>query len=258
MAEGDLEWGLLNPLFPVLLAASMRFPCACLLALFAFSVLADSPVQTEETFDGQVPVKLRYLLSLPRSYDADPNEQWPLMLFLHGAGERGDDLSRVKKHGPPKLIEAGKEFPMVVVSPQCPAGHRWQVTELMGLIDHIAAEHRIDPRRIYVTGLSMGGFGTWDLLAHAPERFAAGVPICGGGEDLFADSIARVPVRAYHGADDPVVPLHRSEEMVDAVRAAGGDVELIVYDGVRHDSWTQTYDDDRLYAWMLQQRLSTP
>ena len=113
-------------------------------------------------------------------------DSWPLMLFLHGAGERGDDLELVKKHGPPKLIEAGKDFPFIVVSPQCPQGRWWEPVELATLLDEIVEKQKVDKDRIYVTGLSMGGFGTWSLAAFQPGRFAAIVPICGGGEPLVS------------------------------------------------------------------------
>lgn len=210
------------------------------------------PEQTAEEFEGSIPVSLEYWLTLPQSYGVDPNEEWPLMLFLHGAGERGDDLNVVKKHGPPHLIDEGKLFPMIVVSPQCPKDQLWQPAALLALIDDLSDQYRIDQRRIYVTGLSMGGFGTWGLAAYAPDRIAAAVPICGGGETLNARQIAKVPVWAFHGAKDPVVPIKRSEEMVEAVEKAGGDIKFTVYPEAVHDSWTETYANDQIYSWMLQ------
>ena len=210
--------------------------------------------QSQETYRGELSVELPYLLGLPESYDMDPNEQWPLMVFLHGAGERGDDLSKVKKHGPPKLLAAGQPLPAIVVSPQCPAGHWWYANELMTMIDGLISQYRVDASRVYITGLSMGGFGTFALCAYAPDRFAAAVPICGGGETLHAAKMAKVPMRVYHGRNDPVVPVGRSETMVEAIRAAGGDVELTIYPDAMHDSWTATYDDSRVFEWMLKQR----
>ena len=112
------------------------------------------------------------------------------MLFLHGAGERGNDLNLVKKHGPPRLVEEGKSFPFVIVSPQCPENHWWEPVALTGLLDEIVEKYKIDKDRIYVTGLSMGGFGTWSLAAYSPKRFAAIVPICGGGEAVAAKVFA--------------------------------------------------------------------
>ena len=182
------------------------------------------------------------------------------LLFLHGAGERGQDLSLVKRHGPPKLVEGDPRFPFVVVSPQCPAGETWSDELLVALLDHVLAEVRVDPSRVYLTGLSMGGFGAWSLAQHAPERFAAVVPICGGGSWeralLYGDSprgeaLRTLPFRAIHGARDPVVPLAESQRMVDALRACGCEVELSVDPEAGHDSWSKAYADPQLYAWLL-------
>ena len=192
-----------------------------------------------------------YLLFLPQDYDQ--KESWPLLVFLHGAGERGDDLELVKKHGPPKIVESKKDFPFVVLSPQC--GQRgWRLEPLMALIDNIAARHKIDPDRIYVTGLSMGGFGTWALAAAYPHKFAAIAPICGGGDLKQAERIKQLPVWAFHGAKDEVVPPERSREMVDALQAAGGNVRLTIYPEAGHDSWTESYDNPELYSWLLQHK----
>jgi predicted peptidase len=206
---------------------------------------------------------IHYLLFAPQQYDAD-GKGWPLLLFLHGLGECGNnELERVKVHGPPKLVEVRRDFPFVVVSPQCPpqpGGLKdiptaWRPELLIQLVDHVMAQVRIDPTRVYVTGLSMGGYGTWRLVAAHPERFAAAVPICGGGEpQSMAASLRRVPIWAFHGERDNVVPLPESDKMVDAVRRAGGDVRLTVYRDVEHDSWTQTYNNEALYQWLLSHR----
>jgi len=196
-----------------------------------------------------------YLLSLPKGY-GEKEQKWPLMLFLHGAGERGSDLNLVKKHGPPKLIEQGRELPFIVVSPQCPAGVWWseRLDTLMALLDEIESKYEVDPSRVYLTGLSMGGFGTWALACERPERFAAIVPICGGGQWFLADRLKKVPVWAFHGAKDPVVPLDLSKSMVEAVKRMGGDAKLTVYPEANHDSWTATYDDPKVYEWLLSHR----
>jgi len=199
--------------------------------------------------------KQNYLLYLPKNYA--PDDKHPLVLFLHGAGERGDGkLERVKVHGPPKLIADGKEFPFIVVSPQCKEGGWWDAAELSGLLDHIEANYKVDKDRIYVTGLSMGGFGTWALALREPNRFAAIAPICGGGNSIAARYTKRLTaaVWAFHGDKDAVVPLSESEEMVDALKKNKVDVKLTVYPGVNHNSWTQTYDNDELYTWLLKHR----
>ncbi len=208
-----------------------------------------SQLQAKE-LNRQATVRLKYLLHLPKDYGTQ--EKWPLILFLHGAGERGDNLELVKKHGPPKLIAAGKELPFIVIAPQCPSGRWWQAHELAVLLDEIEENYKVDRQRIYVTGLSMGGFGTWDLAAYQPNRFAAIVPICGGGEPFTTRLYAHVPTWVFHGDQDNVVPLARSESMVEGLKRANGNVKFTIYPEVGHDSWTETYDNDQLYQWMLE------
>jgi predicted peptidase len=203
---------------------------------------------------GGAPVDIRYLLYLPEVYTADPERRWPLVLFLHGAAERGADLARIKAHGLPNLLEGKREFPFVVVSPQCPARERWHPDPLAALLDEIEATYRIDADRTYVTGLSMGGFGTWALAIAQPQRFAAIVPICGGGKPAEVAAIKQVPAWVFHGARDRIVPLESSTVMVEALQVAGGDVRFTVYPELGHDSWTPTYANPELYEWLLEQR----
>jgi predicted peptidase len=195
---------------------------------------------------------LNYLLALPEGYEGS-DKKFPLLLFLHGAGESGDDLSQVKKHGPPKLIEAGKSLPFIVVSPQSP-GRGWRPEALAALLDEICAKHRVDKGRVYLTGLSMGGAGTWALAASQPDRFAAIAPICGFGNTRDAEKLKGIPTWVFHGAKDAVVPASRSEEMVSAVKQAGGNPKLTIYPDADHDSWTQTYENPELYDWLLQHK----
>ena len=204
----------------------------------------------------KVSVSSKYLLHLPDRYDSSKNK-WPLILFLHGAGERGDDLSKVAVHGPPKLVgKAGQELPFVIVSPQCPVDDWWpsalQIAALGALLDDIVSRYRIDKDRIYVTGLSMGGYGTWSLAVAHPNRFAAIAPICGGGNPKAVASIAHLPVWVFHGAKDEAVPLAKSKEMVKALRRAGGKPKFTIYPNAGHDSWTAAYGKPGLYEWFLQ------
>jgi predicted peptidase len=196
-------------------------------------------------------ITMDYLRFLPEGYD--DSERWPLLLFLHGAGERGRDLERVKRHGPPKIVESQRDFPFIVISPQCPADQFWEPCQLLVLLDEVVARYRVDPQRIYVTGMSMGGFGTWGLALLAPQRFAAIAPVCGGGQPFLAERLVDLPVWAFHGANDPVVPFERSEEMVQALQQIGGNVRFTVYPDTGHDSWTPTYDNPELYRWLLEQ-----
>lgn len=191
-----------------------------------------------------------YLLFLPADYNKDLRP-WPLMIFLHGSGERGDDISLVKTHGPPKIVEQDKNFPFMLVSPQCPANRWWNPGELKLLIDEVCHHHRVDPQRIYLTGLSMGGYGTWEMAMHYPELFAAVAPICGGGDPDNACRLKNIPVWAFHGGEDHVVLPKKSEEMVEAVKACGGAVKYTLYPEAGHDSWTETYDNPDLYQWFL-------
>ncbi|MGD2095148.1 MAG: prolyl oligopeptidase family serine peptidase [Phycisphaerales bacterium] len=196
-----------------------------------------------------------YLLFLPEDYGKE-EKQWPLMMFLHGAGERGSDLNKVKVHGPPKIVEYKKDFPFIVISPQCPEDDWWPEKSevLINLLDDIVAQYDVDTERIYLTGLSMGGFGTWALAYKYPERFAAIAPICGGGGRFMAYKLKDMPVWVFHGAKDKVVPLKESEDMVDAIREYGGSAKLTVYPEAGHDSWTETYDNQELYEWFLEYR----
>jgi len=212
------------------------------------------PLQSVHKLNKKVDLTLDYLLYLPSGYES--KSAWPLILFLHGAGERGDDIEKVKENGLPELIEQGKAFPFIIVSPQCPAGDAWvwKLKSLSKLIDEIAAQYKVDQDRIYVTGLSMGGFGTWALAAYNPERFAAIIPICGGGELTSVPRLKRLPVWAFHGAKDDIVPIERSREMVDALTKAQGTAKLTVYPELGHDSWTATYDNPEVYKWLLEQK----
>jgi predicted peptidase len=206
--------------------------------------------------------ELHYLLHLPQGYDRSAKDKsWPLILFLHGAGERGSDLELVKKHGPPKLIAAGKDIPAVVVSPQCPTDQWWNdhVEGLLALLDDVARKHNVDPNRVYVTGLSMGGYGTWALLSRAAERFAAAIPICGGGTRVGLQRAMNTPIWAFHGDADPLVPVDESTRLVEALKSRGAqNVKITIYPGVKHDSWTQTYDDPAVWEWLFAQKRSGP
>jgi|SRR5882724_5814620 len=211
-------------------------------------------IQTAERAELQVPYTFNYLLYLPESYALEGVSTWPLMIFLHGSGESGGDLELVKAHGPPKLIEDGRRFPFVVVSPQCPEGGWWDSLALEAFIDEVEQRCRIDATRIYLTGLSMGGYATWDLAVRHPGRYAAILPICGAGNPLRAGRLRDLPVWAFHGALDDSVPLRGSQEMIAAIEAAGGAPRFTIYPNAGHDSWTETYANDEIYSWLSQQR----
>ena len=220
-------------------------------------------VQTAKLFKPQKSERfqLKYLLFLPPDYQARSGQRWPLMLFLHGAGERGSNVWKVAAHGPPKKVAEHPDFPFIVVSPQCPEGQIWSNETLLALLDEIIQRYAADPGRIYLTGLSMGGYGTWNLGLTYPEKFAAIVPICGGGEMITVmltsrektEALRTLGVWAFHGAKDPVVPLEESQRMVAALEKVGAEeVKLTVYPEAGHNSWTQAYNDPQLYQWLLQ------
>jgi predicted peptidase len=200
--------------------------------------------------------RLPFLIHVPAT--GPSGERFPALLFLHGAGERGDgDLSVLERHGPPKLVRGRADFPFVVVSPQCPSG-RWWVEEpllrvLSRLLDEIVGSEDVDPDRVSLTGISAGGFGCWRLAAREAERLACIVPICGGGRRLDVRRLTRLAIWAFHGADDEIVPPHHSIEMIAALRAAGAAPRLTLYPATGHDSWTRTYDDPAVWEWIRAQ-----
>lgn len=197
-------------------------------------------------------MEMEYLTYKPADYDNDTLKKWPLVIFLHGAGERGDDLNKIKVHGPPMLVEQGKEFPFLLISPQAKSG--WNADFLFAMIQDFVKNHRVDKDRIYLTGLSMGGYGTWNISQKYENYFAAIVPICGGGDTKDIWKLRHTPVWCFHGAKDEVVPMESSKRMVDALKPYNSDVKFTVYPEVYHDSWKKAYDDPELYEWMLSQR----
>ncbi len=210
--------------------------------------------QQGQAFEKQVvkTLTIKYLLYVPKEYGKEADKKWPLMVFLHGSGERGNDLEKVKAHGPPKLIAAGKEFPFLVVSPQASLdGKGWEVETLNGMLDEVMKQYHVDADRVYLTGLSMGGGGTWNWATSNPDRFAAIAPICGFGSPLTTRRLKNVPAWVFHGEKDPTVPVNQAHIMVDAMKAAGGDVKLTLYPEAGHDSWTETYNNPELYTWFL-------
>ena len=194
-----------------------------------------------------------YLIYVPEQYN-ERRQKWPLVLFLHGAGERGSDLELVKKNGPPKLVAEGQQFPCIIVSPQCPKDAWWQPATLEALLDEVQRTYSVDEDRVYLTGLSMGGFGTWALAFEQPTRFAALAPICGRGDPSKAALVAHVPTWVFHGAKDTTVDPSGSKDMVDALKAAGGDPKFTLYPDAGHDSWTATYANPDFWDWLLKQR----
>ena len=198
---------------------------------------------------------INYLLWLPADYKQEKTKTFPLLIFLHGSGERGDNLELVKRNGPPSFVDKQPDFPFILVSPQCAEGTRWmwKVDELQAMLEQLKGKYRIDVDRIYLTGLSMGGFGTWAWAISQPGQFAAIAHVCGGGLIHYAYELKNIPVWAFHGEADDVVEVKNTIDMVEAVNTAGGKARVTIYPGIGHDSWVKAYQEADLYTWLLSQ-----
>ena len=225
-------------------------------------VKADAPVdlapgEHELSFEAEIvkTVSSRYLIYLPKGY-GETQKSWPLIMYLHGARQSGDDLQKVKTDGPLKYVAAGEDFPFIVLAPQCAKGQWWahRVDVMANLLNHVTKNYNVDKDRIYLTGINMGGHGSWLLAWEYPERFAAIAPVAGWGSPGKACKLKDVAVWAFHGAKDAVVPPARSQEMVDALKACSGDVKLTVYPDAEHNIWGATYNNKVLYDWFLSKK----
>jgi predicted esterase len=211
--------------------------------------------------------RYKCLIDLPEGYHSG-EQKYPLLLFLHGSGERGDDVDTLRENGPPKVVKEmgatgellrGHGAPgFIVVSPQCRAGEWWCARDLAAVLDEAEMRFRVDPERVYVTGLSMGGYGTWELAEEYPDRFAAIAPVCGAGNPDAAKRLKDLPAWVFHGQRDTVVPFKRSQDMVNALKKAGGRVRFTAYPDRGHDCWTPTYANTQLYDWLLKQKRGAP
>jgi pimeloyl-ACP methyl ester carboxylesterase len=196
---------------------------------------------------------LRYLIYVPDNYAKDSISKWPVLLFLHGSGERGNDLLKVNENGPPKLIKEGRKLPFIVISPQLGYTQFWEPDLLVDLIKKVSNEYRVDDERIYMTGLSMGGFGTWYTAMKYPQMFAAIAPVCGGGNPKNLWKIRHLPVWIFHGAKDHTVSLSRSVEMATGLLLYKNAI-FTIYPDADHNSWTETYNNEALYKWFLEHK----
>lgn len=201
---------------------------------------------------------LQYYLYFPEDYKDDDHELFPLLLFLHGGGESGDSLAVLKKNGPPKMLTEGKQFPFMILAPQNPHKKKWwNVHAVMQLLDTVIAHHRVDPKRIYLSGLSRGGSAAWDMAVQYPDRFAALAVVCGMAPVPYASWIRNdLPMWVFHGTEDRSIPFSESENMVEALKKMGYDVRFTVYEGVGHESWIPAYQTEELYDWMMKQKLN--
>jgi predicted peptidase len=192
------------------------------------------------------------LVYLPSEYRT--TERWPVVLYLHGSGVRGYEIQRVRQYGLPRHLDEGNVYPAMVAAPQCREGANWRPDELVLLLDLLGDQFSIDESRIYVVGESMGGYGAWDCAACVPEKLAAVVPLCGGGDPKLADKLVRLPIWAFHGEEDDVIPPSESQEMVDAIKLLGGQARLTILPGQGHNLSDIPCKNQELIEWMLRQR----
>ncbi len=247
------------------------------LTLTIFLAMAGSAM-SQELYEARVfsmapDRQLKYRLMIPKDYAATGTEKYPLVLFLHGAGERGDDNKKQLVHGTKDFAkdENRQKYPCFVLAPQCPDGKKWvevdwsaeshkQPEESISLVltrellVALQKQFRIDSKRLYVTGLSMGGYGTWDMVTRTPDVFAAAAPICGGADETLGGRVTKLPIWAFHGDKDTAVKPDRTRRMIAAIEKAGGKPKYTEYPGVGHDSWSRTYADPEFMAWLFAQK----
>jgi predicted peptidase len=199
---------------------------------------------------------LQYFLYYPKEYEEEKNDKFPLLLFLHGGGESGGTLEDLKTNGPPKLLAEGKEFPFLILAPQNPHKRKWWNTRaVIQLLDTIVNNNRVDPNRLYLTGLSRGGGAAWELAVQYPDKFAAMAVVCGMTPVPYAGWINKnMPIWVFHGTEDKSIPISESENMVNKLEEMGYDVRFTKYDGVGHNSWVQAYNTEELYNWFMEQK----
>lgn len=208
---------------------------------------------------------LPHLIHLPADYDKRPHDRFPLILFLHGSGEcgaGGEELPKVKRLGVASIADSSQGIPggdqFIVVSPQCPSARGWSAYELERLMEEIDSKYRVDRDREYLTGLSLGGYGTWDTAIAFPDRWAAIAPIAGAGDPNDVARIKDIPCWIFHGAKDRIIPVEEAQRMYDALVKIGARVKLTIEPNAAHNSWNQPYHDAAFYAWLMEQRKSAP
>jgi len=262
-----------------LLVASMLLPLIPAFTL-PIEVCAEAPTLTE-IFDAKIyddgENALPYRIYVPNDYD--PARQYPLILFFHGAGERGNDNALQLKNAVGQMFKNSDSpvYQSIVVAPQCPAGQMWvnvngwsdaqystdalpesqALKTALKIMESVKQEYNVDTDRIYSTGLSMGGYATWDLLMRHTDLFAAAIPICGGADYRYAERLVDVPIYTFHGLQDPTVPYTGTEKMVNAIRDAGGEkITYVPYPEGNHLIWEEAFATEGLFEWLLSQRLS--
>jgi len=216
------------------------------------------PILVDAEMDTSVKESLSYYLYYPDDYLEQPEKKFPILLFLHGGGEAGDSLVTIKRNGPPKLIVDGKKFPFLILAPQNPYVKKWWNTRAVKqLLDSVVTQNRIDPNRIYLTGLSRGGGAAWEMAVQYPETFAAMAVVCGMTPVPYASWInKKMPIWVFHGELDKSIPISESDTMVSKLQEMGYDVKFTKYPDVGHAAWTKAYNTNGLYDWFMEQELT--
>ena len=233
--------------------------CFNLLVLLLLLTQGCSAQRDAQLIEGEMKTvnveRLGYYLYYPEDYGTKVNEKFPLLLFLHGGGESGDTLTSLKSNGPPKMIAEGKQFPFLILAPQNPHKKKWWNTRaVFQLLDSIVTQNRVDPKRIYLTGLSRGGGAAWEMAVQYPDKFAALAVVCGMTPLPYAAWIDEsMPIWVFHGEEDQSIPISESETMVAKLRQMGHEVKFTRYPGVGHDSWVKAYTTEELYEWFMRQ-----
>jgi predicted peptidase len=198
--------------------------------------------------------KYDYLTYVPENYKSRKNKDWPLLIYLHGASLRGNDINKIKKYGMPYLVEEGHDYDFFIVSPQCPANKNWSMDNWMDtILQEIESKYHIDTNRIYLIGMSLGGYGAWELAIKYPMRFAAIVPVCGGGDTAKVCVLKDVPIWAFHGSADSIVPVSETENMVSKLKQCQGNVKYTQLEGRGHGI-VEVFEMPEVFDWMLAQR----
>ena len=237
----------------VVLSSVVLLVCGCRKPIA--TIIMEQRVRTM-TMPREHPAQIKYLIQLPRGYEENTNRFWPMVFYLHGIGEWGDDLTKVLRFGPPRLVAQGRDLPCIVVSPQVPKGYFWfrESNAILEILEEVITRYRVDKRRVHATGNSMGAFGAILLVAREPERFASLVPVCGGVDYVDSLRLRDVPIWAFHGEKDPIIPVEESRRLVKLVNQIGGKARLTIYPDAGHNCWDRAYDDPALWDWMLAQK----
>ena len=227
-----------------------------LIYFLVFNACTGQPNLIEDVQHTTLEEEIRYYLYFPRDYVRETEKNFPLLLFLHGGGEAGGKLEDLQISGPPSMIVEGKEFPFLILAPQHPHKRKfWNTAAVMQLLDTVIANNRVDPKKIYLSGLSRGGSAAWEMAVQYPQVFAALAVVCGMTPLPYASWLDRdLPIWVFHGEKDSVIPVTESEMMVEKLKEMGREVRFTKYPNVGHDAWTKAYENDELYNWLVKQQ----